>query len=1249
MIYLKEGNIPLNLAYDDSISQEANSTYQLSFKFPLSDEKWTSLKKEVFLIADDLHGEQEFFIGEITKENGFVQVYAKQVATLLNYYSIGTLSVDRVEGQVVMSDLAGSIKRPCPFTFFSDILDRHTFNQSNVSVIEALSKDDHSIIGQWGGDLVRDKYQVKLLKNGGSESEALFMYKKNLSTYKEKDSVEKLRTRIHFTKTIKETSGASEQVISVTVDSPLINKYSQIYESNVEVTDQDVKDLATLKEYAKNYYSTTLCDVAENSIELSVKDQDADVKMFDVVSVFHERFGIDLRLKISKYAYSPMSKRLKSVGFGQVSRSLGSTIAGMVSGSVDKATNRLSANFEAKLQKEIDNTNKHIDAEFDKRVEAINDDIEQAKASAEVYADGIKQEIAGEMTKSNQQYQLDKQAQDKQIADVLSKASASVNLATEAKTIGNQAKLDAAGALSQANQAKIDAITEANRLVELSKTTLASQIKSVDVKVDDVANQITAKVSQTDFDKLKGTVTGQQTTIDQTAAKIALKADKTATDNLSQQISQTQADLSVANDKIKALVTKTDFNGLTGRMTTAETQLVTQAGEISKRLTRTEINSLVDSKGYQTASQVQQMVTRSADTLTQTISQVESRIPNEFSGNMLADSGRGWNNQHMQSFILADNIYKGSTYTVTVRWWRSDNSTLNMGLRANETDSWQWINLAYNPKIDAWTFTFVSQKYIASGSVIYFFTVENNGIGSASWATLVKGPVPLSSWQASKADLTTVTAFNEVKETVRSHTQTIAEQGISISQVLQTSQGLVNRVADLTAGGNLVYDPTNYSKYREREANSNLVLTGTSAFKLLRITQSGLTSGSWKGFQMPLHSQKFVAGEKLSYRVNLWVDVLPDAKVGFEIKNGGTVLASFAIMLTKTGSNQIFTGTFTVNTTSLVTDDYGLHVWLEKNGTVAFGQLSIVRGDTPPQSFVDSTSAMQLATETQVALLKDSWSFKTLNSAGDILSQANLSSSQFLLDAAKIRLKGKTLADEIQAIDGKFGTLFVADGTFGKLNANIIGAQAITGGQIKFDQAFFDKLMANEAYLKQLFAKNAFITQVQSVTMSAEKIIGGTLSSINGATKFDLQTGWINMDQQSIGIRNQFTGRPLQYLVYGSGTINGVEGSYTALLSNRNGLVKMDSTSVGIQFWNARSGTNVQTAVNLYGKRIDFTQSGQEGLGSIGFNTDSKTIDGINDIYIKGRSLAAILNNIFDNFRNLDHDGQYQRGYYSIW
>ncbi|NQI84080.1 hypothetical protein HO589_01785 [Streptococcus suis] len=505
MIYLKDGNIPLNLAYDDDIVQEANSTYQLSFKFPLTDGKWNLLKREVFLLADDLHGEQEFFIFEVKKAKGHVQVYAKQVATLLNYYSVNTISVDRVPGKTVMTALAGSVKRPCPFTFFSDILDRHTFNESNISVMDALVKEKHSILGQWGGDLVRDKYQVKLLKNGGIENESLFMYKKNLSSYEESENINNLKTRLHLKKTIQgQSEGEADRVIAVTVDSPLISQYSQIYEADIEVNDQDVADEASLLAYGQRYFSSTLCDLVENSINLDVKGKsDVSVKMFDTVSVFHERFDVDLRLKITSYHFGPMSKRLKSIGFGKVSQSFGSAVAGMVASSVDRATGAIVASFEQKLQKEIDNANRHFDAEFDKRVESINDGIEQSKAEAEAYADNIKQQIDGQLAESDRQYQLAQQTQDRQIADVLAKANANANLVSDAQRVANQAKSDASNALASATQLKAETVANSNQLKQQIDTVgnqLSSQqaellqatqtVRGLDIQVKSVANQL---------------------------------------------------------------------------------------------------------------------------------------------------------------------------------------------------------------------------------------------------------------------------------------------------------------------------------------------------------------------------------------------------------------------------------------------------------------------------------------------------------------------------------------------------------------------------------------------------------------------------------------------------------------------------------------------------------------------------------------------------------------------------------------
>ncbi|HEM4589339.1 TPA: phage tail spike protein [Streptococcus suis] len=592
MIYLKDGNIPLNLAYDDDIVQEANSTYQLSFKFPLTDGKWNLLRREVFLLADDLHGEQEFFIFEVKKAKGHVQVYAKQVATLLNYYSINSISVDRVPGQTVMTALAGSVKRPCPFTFFSDILDRHTFNESNVSVMAALAKDKHSIVGQWGGDLVRDKYQVKLLKNGGIENESLFIYKKNLSSYEESENINNLKTRLHLKKTIKgQSEGEADRVIAVTVDSPLIGQYRQIYEADIEVNDQDVTDVASLTAYGKRYFSSTLCDLVENSINLDVKGKsDVSVKMFDMVSVFHERFDVDLRLKISSYHFGPMSKRLKSIGFGKVSQSFGSTVASMVAGSVDKATGRLSASFEQKLQKEIDNANRHFDAEFDKRVESINDGIEQAQAEAERYADAIKQEIDTEIAQVNQSMQAQSEEHDRQVADILSKTQSVESLA-------NQAKSDAASALARANQVKTEAIADAraqvatvSQALNTAKSELQTAIASADQKARD--SQASATALRNDLNLQASKI------LEQARAQTALTNRVTTVETLADGTRSTVAELSKTVNKATG-----DITSVTARTKTVEDTL---------SQTRTQYEALTQTVNTQTG-QIESINRKTAD------------------------------------------------------------------------------------------------------------------------------------------------------------------------------------------------------------------------------------------------------------------------------------------------------------------------------------------------------------------------------------------------------------------------------------------------------------------------------------------------------------------------------------------------------------------------------------------------------------------------------------------------------------
>ena len=1043
MIYLTEGNIPLNAAYDDNITQEANSTYQLTFKFPTNNVLWQRLREETFLTADDLHGEQDFVIFEVEKQHGYIQVYANQVMTLLNHYVVNPINLDRATGSTALSQFAGSITRDNPFSFFSDIDNRHTFNIDTMNAMEALTKDKHSILGQWGGDLVRHGYQVRLLKNGGSENESLFMYKKNLSSYQHKTSTKSLKTRITFTTTVKgKGENADDKHYKVVVDSQFIDKYSQIYEDVVEVNDQDVKDEASLREYGRQYFLTSLCDLMEDSIEIDVVGQsDVPVQMFDVVGIYHETFDLDVRKKITKYTYSPMAKKLKSIGFGEFKSGLANAIGNVVSDAVKNETQHLDGIFEAKLAKEI----KNADLAFGRKVEEIKnqfeDDLNAAKAKAEENKKALSDEIDNRFS-----------GFDSSMNEKLEDQRAKIE---EIRVIGSTVTRTAEEALEEAR----NALESANTSKDLSDSNFA--------KIE----QIT--------------------------------------------------------DRIRTLVTKREVDPLTDRLRIAENRIDVQADQIIEKLSRTDFDRLVNDRGFQNATQVQNIVKNSVDGFQRTISRIETKLRDVIrNDNLLQNSsiipagnglGGSWrlnnsggsgktevvsltdaphtaikkgirivNNTNGGNKDIAQgiNLVVGEKYTMSC-WARVIKPNANLLLHpwaSNNRDRYM-NNPITNTDWVRYQFTFTA------GSVYNSIQFGQTGSGSLELCGFkLEHSDRMTDYDVNTSEIVSVADFNDVVDTVKSHTQTIQKQNESISQVLQTADGLVSRVSNFLEDFNLVYDPTNFSKWDKKQADANVV-TVQAATKLLRITTTGKTNAVYHGFALPLNTSTFTKGEKLSYRMEVWVDMLPDAPLGIELWASDGGLASDRVTLTKTGT-QIITGTITVQKSSTKAREFPLEIWLMKNGQVAIGQVSLIRGDKPPKRFSDNTSTQDVVTQTQVSQLNDSYAIQTLTGPGAVTSQINLAPKNALIEAEKIRLKGKTLADEITAIDGYFKRLFVGDARIGTLNTDIIRSNSIAADKLIFDTALAKKLVASDVFTDTLAAKTAFINKLRSVVVSATLLEG---------------------------------------------------------------------------------------------------------------------------------------------------------------
>ena len=482
----------------------------------------------------------------------------------------------------------------------------------------------------------------------------------------------------------------------------------------------------------------------------------------------------------------------------------------------------------------------------------------------------------------------------------------------------------------------------------------------------------------------------------------------------------------------------------------------------------------------------------------------------------------------------------------------------------------------------------------------------------------------LVSGKVNEADFQRVRETSQLYERILGSTDSNVTSNIArmalTSELFEVEVG--KRFSNLT---NLFYAPTKIPKYISSvDTDKHLERVRWGDHDGIRINYTDSMSG-WLGVRFPLTKRFVKQGEGLGYRIEISVDKVPkDGRILIQLLDNTTSLGMYynsQIKLTKTG-NQTFTGYLDIPRTGEL-NEYSLRFSLTSPGNIVIHKPMIIDQRLIPDKFVDSTDYNSEYTRTTMSILKDSFAVRTLNSNGDVLSALNLATGGASLEVGKNKL---VVTPE---------TTYISDGTIKK--AMIGNAQIGT--------AHIGEIDASKANIINISAKN-----IVADGLTANIIKGGKLSSLNGVTDFDLQTGWIDMNGYGVGIKNQFPGRPLQYLAFGAGNINGVDASYTALLSNRNGLQQFDHTSAGLQIWNGRTGSNIQSAINMYGQRITFNQSAQAGLKEIVIDTGNHSITGVDEIVIQGVRLSYILNDIYDNFRNLGAvAGNYSRGYYTKW
>ena len=617
--------------------------------------------------------------------------------------------------------------------------------------------------------------------------------------------------------------------------------------------------------------------------------------------------------------------------------------------------------------------------------------------------------------------------------------------------------------------------------------------------------------------------------------------------------SSTRIDAGPAPEDGKAdlVVAKSEFQktaeGLSAKMTAVE-RYVNQDGQRQEALQR-----YAREESAKQATAVREQISKDyvgKNTFQESVQGVERRLESlslGTSGNLLKNSNDGFYNQHDKRYRLAETLQANQTYTLVSKYWHGENSTDHTFY--NGVGKWQ--RLSYNKAIDAWMVQFTPTQEIPAGTEIILSAVPNDAKGNMSWATLVRGAIPLIHWQPAKGDVEegVTQKLAEYKETVDGRFATISSQingkanQSDFQRVKETSQ-LYERII-----GSNENDISN--KVARMALTNQLFQVEVGKYSGNGVNRAVNTTSDWGPFtsrsgndgvnlHTDLHkilSSGFKAGDNIHVRMEVSIDGVQrfnDKQIVAILQSYGDVTNwaragrtfDYNIGTLQPGNNWRLIEFDTVMTEEMLKNNswmLNLRVDGASSYKVHTKSVKVEKGNVA-SAWSPAPEDTEEAVRTVQRQLDGSWAVQNLTSAGALVSGLNLGANGHnRLDGKLTHITGETLIDRAVIKSAMVDKLKTANFEAGSVTTTILDAEAVTAEKLKVDFALVRKLTANDAFIEQLTSKRIFSTKVESV-VSSSTFLEAYQGRIGGFTigHFDQGRGrWISgVNQFSVGMGN---------------------------------------------------------------------------------------------------------------------------------
>ena len=352
--FTSNGEVVISNATKANVRKVDNGDYYLDFECGL--EYVDYIVANNIIVAPTPQGDQAFRITSFDATRKKITAKAWHIFyDSANYLIADSYVVDK-NCNDALDHLNGATDTQSPFTTLSNVQTIDSYRCVRTSLQEAISV----LLQRWGGHLVRDNWNIKIMNSIGQDNGVTIQYKKNLkeitAKYDWSNVVTKLLPVGYDGLLLPQLYVYSENEYSI--------PYTKTVTFNQDLSADDYPDEQTYQ-YALLYdlYTQAVEYLNQNSIPSVTYTLKANVEKItdvgDAVVVYDQRLGLNLDATVTAFNYDCILGKYTEIEFGSIGQSL-SNLMTNVSNQVNTAITENNANMTVQLNAAIEAAEEQI-------------------------------------------------------------------------------------------------------------------------------------------------------------------------------------------------------------------------------------------------------------------------------------------------------------------------------------------------------------------------------------------------------------------------------------------------------------------------------------------------------------------------------------------------------------------------------------------------------------------------------------------------------------------------------------------------------------------------------------------------------------------------------------------------------------------------------------------------------------------------------------------------------------------------